>query len=262
MYVIFSVLLSLGAIATAAPVVRSQKDDLLFNITLLNKSLEEQAIAELARTAEEANLKINEHLSDFCTLKEVPTKKAVFIDKAFDRYVQSNYENKAARGFDYLRKWLVGTKYCPIPGVTLVAGLTLGGLRGIYALAKKPTEPLTFQDKVMRSLLAISSLAVQTYILEKTGVDKAAKLTIGDVIEIIKEKAREGNSDISHEKAKDLAQKLMRNIQTSFSKGKATQEIPADTQKMIRELEEKSALLGQQLEELMHKMAELEELKK
>lgn len=262
MYVVFSALLSLGAAATAAPVVRNQKEDLLFNITLLNKSLEDQAIAELARTAEEANSKINEHLNDFCTLKEVPTRKAVFIDKAFDRYVQSNYENSWARGFDFARKWVIGTKYCPVPGLSLLAGITYGGIRGVYALKKKPTEPLTLQDKVMRSLLALSSLAVQTYIMETTGIDKAAKLTIGDVIEIIKEKARLGNSDISHDKAKELAQSLMRNIQTTFAKDKPTEKIPEDTQKTIRELEEKSALLGQQLEELMRKMAELEELKK
>ena len=98
--------------------------------------------------------------------------------------------------------------------------------------------------------------------MERTGVDKVATLTIGDVIEMIKDKARQGNTEISPDKAKKMAQALMRNIQTSFSKDKVTPEIPAEAQKMITELEEKSALLGQQLEELARRMAELEELKK
>lgn len=254
MYVVFSALLSLGAAATAAPVVRNQKEELLFNITLLNKSLEEQAIVELARAAEEANSKINAHLNDFCTLKEVPTKTDVFVDEACDWFFQSNFNNKAAR-------------YASIVARFIFTGIIPGTGFGIWKVVsasnkKKLTEPLTFQDKLSRSLFALSSLAVQTYIMERTGVDKVATLTIGDVIEIIKEKARQGNSDISHDKAKEMAQALMRNIQTSFSKDKVTPEIPAEAQKMITELEEKSALLGQQLEELARRMAELEELKK
>ena len=133
-------------------------------------AIEQQAARDLYRFANAVNKKI------FKVIKtpEEPTK----LQKAIDVYTDWFFKFKGSK----FRCFLKGISWIPVFPVLLA---------GIFAVTDTGQEKLKMKDHLSYAGYSLGLLAVQTYLLEKAGINTKQDLTVQTVIDYVKNRIQQ-----------------------------------------------------------------------
>lgn len=225
------------AVVPTTHAARSNQDsqDIIMQFALTN-SLENQAAKDLYRLATAVNRK----LMDVVKTPEEPTATEKRLDKFSDFFLkwEGGFFKKTAK----ICSWPL-TAFCG-PVAALIIEATSTG-----------RAELTMTDKMSYAAYSLGLLAVQTFLLECTGVDSQKPIRVANVITFMKDMIRQQNQKrLNKEQARKLMNAALAKIdRKTIEVDESHQDEKTDK---IEELRSKLAQITQEIDQIAIKRAE------
>ena len=220
--------------ATHAARPNQDSQDIMMQFALTN-SLEHQAAKELYRLA----TAVNKKLMDVVKTPEEPTTTEKRLDTFSDWFLK--WEGNGATKTAKILSW-------PLTGL-------LGPVAALIIEAtSKGRAELTITEKTSYAAYSLGLLAVQTFLLERTGIDSQKPIRVEDVITFMKDLIREQNKKrLNKEEARKLMNAALTRLGQKTIEGETShhQEQPDELDEVRNKLEE----INQEIDRISTKRA-------